>query len=527
MKRRTFIKKTATVSIALPVFIYGNKLTALSGQQHSLFNGMDENSDKVLVLIQLNGGNDGLNTVLPLDQYSQLVKARGNILIPENKALSLNTFTGLHPAMTGLKQQFDEGKVCVIQNVGYPDQNRSHFRSTDIWQSASAAQEVIRTGWLGRYFDQGITDYPAGYPNSEYPDPFALTIGSIISETCQGISANYSLALEDPAGLSPLLEDDGSVSDPYTCFGKELTFVRTSVIQTNAYASVITEAASKGKNTVAYPETNKLAQQLKTIALLISGGLRTRVYVASLGGFDTHANQVEENDTTLGSHAELLSKLSEAISLFQKDLNIQQLEERVIGMTYSEFGRRVLSNGANGTDHGSAAPLIVFGKCVNPAVIGSNPIIQQEVDPQEGVAMEFDFRSVYGSILHQWFGVPVQNVQQILLDSFSEIPVISGCSSVHNTEITDFGTGKRIRVNPNPFSARTTVTYQSMGEKARLSIFNSMGYEIKVLTDKYLDQGAHQFEYYSDGHLPAGNYFVHVRTQTYQETCPLIYVKAI
>lgn len=524
MKRRTFIKKTATASITLPVFIYGNKLTALAGNRFSLFNGMDEYSDKVLVLIQLNGGNDGLNMVLPLDQYDNLVKARQNIYIPESKALKLNSMTGLHPSMPGMKQQFDQGKVCIIQNVGYPDQNRSHFRSTDIWQSASDAREVLKTGWLGRYFDQEISGYPEGFPNELYPDPFALTIGSIISETCQGILANYSLAIEDPNGLSPLLEDDGTVSDPNFCYGKELTFVRNAVIQTNAYADVITEAAGKGQNAVDYPETNKLARQLKTIALLISGGLKTRVYIANLGGFDTHANQVEESDTTAGSHAELLSTLSEAISVFQQDLALQQLEERVVGMTFSEFGRRILSNGANGTDHGSAAPLFVFGKCVNPAIIGSSPVIQQEVDPQEGIAMEFDFRSVYGSLLHQWFGVPVQNVQSILYDGFSEIPVISGCSTVQNTEISDFKRNIRLRVYPNPFSTCTEISFESKGEKAKLSIFNSMGFEIKVIADKYLEEGLHRYSLTSENHWPGGNYFVHVHTLTHQETCSVIHI---
>ncbi|HAY70963.1 MAG TPA: hypothetical protein DCX89_03665 [Saprospirales bacterium] len=522
MKRRTFIKNTATASVALPVFLYGNKMTAFA--QNTLFNGMDEYSDRVLVLIQLNGGNDGLNMVLPLDQYSNLSKARENILIPESKALKLNLYTGLHPALIGIKQQFDEGKVCIIQNVGYPDQNRSHFRSTDIWQSGSGALDVIRSGWLGRYFDMEIPGYPEAYPNSQFPDPFALTIGSIISETCQGVSSNYSLAIEDPNGLSPLLEDDGSVEDPNACFGKELAFVRTSIIQTNAYAEVITQAAEKGKNLVDYPEGNKLAQQLKTIALLISGGLKTKVYVASLGGFDTHANQVLETDTTNGNHAELLAALSEAIDLFQLDLAQQQLEERVIGMTFSEFGRRILSNGANGTDHGSAAPLIVFGKCVNSSIVGSNPVIQQEVDLQEGVAMEFDFRSVYGSILNQWFGVPKPDIHNLLFDSFSEIPVISGCSVVHTTEINGLLTSKWIKVQPNPFSQKCEISFESNGEQARMSVFNSMGSEVKVMADGFLHKGVHRFVFYPDN-LPAGNYFVYVRTPSHQETNPVIYLK--
>jgi uncharacterized protein (DUF1501 family) len=301
--------------------------------------------------------------------------------------------------MTHLKTSFDEGKLNVIQNVGYPNQNRSHFRSTDIWQTGSASNEVINTGWLGRYFDSYVMDYPEGYPNSQYPDPFAITVGSIISETCQGFAANYSLALEDPFGISPLLEDDDVNSDPTQGYGKDVNFVRTAIAQTNVYGTVISEAATKGTNMVTYPTTNRLALQLKTIALLISGGLKTRIYVANIGGFDTHANQVDASDTTAGGHANLLSMLSEAIGLFQTDLSLQSLDQRVVGMTFSEFGRRIRSNGADGTDHGSAAPLFIFGSCVNPGITGDNPIINATVDEQEGVAMQFDVRSVYGYIL--------------------------------------------------------------------------------------------------------------------------------
>jgi uncharacterized protein (DUF1501 family) len=522
MKRRTFIKKTTAASVSLPFFLYGNKLTAIS--QHALFNAMNSDSDRVLVLIQLNGGNDGLNMVLPLDQYSNLFKARENVLIPEAQALGLTPETGLHPVMTGLKQTFDDGKLCVIQNVGYPDQNRSHFRSTDIWQSASSAQEVESTGWLGRFFDGTVANYPDNFPNPEFPDPFALTIGSIISETCQGFAANYSLAIQDPFGLSPLLEDDDVVTDPTQCYGKELDFVRTSIIQTNAYAGVISEAANKGTNLVDYPETNRLAQQLKTIALLISGGLKTKIYIANLGGFDTHANQVDIADNAQGAHANLLGFLSEAIQLFQTDLQMQQLEERVVGMTFSEFGRRIQSNGANGTDHGSAAPLFIFGKCVNPSILGANPVINDEVDPQEGVAMQYDFRSVYGSLLHQWFSVPVEDVQTLLYDGFSEMPIIEGCEPISSTDPILTTKALAIKAFPNPFAESTVLEIESRGEFTRLSIFNAGGYEVRTLVNQYLGHGIHRFTFYPEN-LTAGNYFAHMRTPSRQETINLIFLK--
>lgn len=257
----------------------------------SLFSAIANENDRVLVLIQLNGGNDGLAMITPLDQYDKLANARGNILIPQNSLIDVGFNQSFHPSMTGIKSVFDEGKMGVVQAVGYPNQNRSHFRSTDIWTSGSPANEVWTTGWLGRHFQQGQPNFPDGYPNSEFPDPFALTIGATVSETCQGTAANFSMAINDPFNLSPLT-NGGNDTPPSTPYGEELTFLRQSIDSTNAYSAGITEAANSATNMATYPEDNALAAQLKSIALLIAGGLKTKVYVANLGGFDTHAGQV-------------------------------------------------------------------------------------------------------------------------------------------------------------------------------------------------------------------------------------------
>ncbi|MCB0695637.1 MAG: DUF1501 domain-containing protein [Saprospiraceae bacterium] len=521
MKRRTFLQHTSTAAVTLPLVLNGNKLSAFT--QHALFKGMQQDSDKVLVLIQMNGGNDGLNMVLPLDQYSNLFLARENILIPETSALKLTDKTGLHPAMSGLHQTYMNGQLAVFQGVGYPNQNRSHFRSTDIWQSASGATEVINTGWLGRHFDDYAVGYPDGYPNAQYPDPFAITIGSTVNETCQGNLSNYSLALTNPFGLSPLLEDDDTTSDPTQCYGKEIAFVRTSIAQTNAYSEVITAAAEQGANMVEYEADNNLAGQLKTIALLISGGLKTRVYIANIGGFDTHANQVNIGDTTTGGHATLLNRLSEAITLFQQDLTAQKLDQRVVGMTFSEFGRRIKSNGANGTDHGSAAPLFVFGSCVNSRIFGQNPTITDNVGDQEGLAMQIDFRSIYGSLLNQWFGVPTADVKALLNDAYSEIPLIRGCETKEYELDPDYAepVDSPFNNSPNPFTGSTQITFQSAGERVHLSVMNSGGYTVSVLVDKYLEAGNYTVPFDASG-LPRGNYFAYLRTPKRQQSLTMI-----
>ena len=170
--------------MSLPFFVGGTPFTAV--RKNKLFDAIGEGNDKVLVLVQLQGGNDGLSAILPLDQYDNLAEVRQNILVPENSIISISNTLGFHPNMTGMKNLWDDSKIGILQGVAYPNQNRSHFRSTDIWNTASEPDEFLTTGWMGRYFELNHNDFPDGYPNDECPDPFALTIGTIVSETCQG-----------------------------------------------------------------------------------------------------------------------------------------------------------------------------------------------------------------------------------------------------------------------------------------------------------------------------------------------------
>ncbi|MCB0633465.1 MAG: DUF1501 domain-containing protein [Saprospiraceae bacterium] len=501
MKRRQFLHNTGT-ALSIPVLLNGMPLSAISRSQ--FFPSFNDDSDKVLVLVQLNGGNDGLSMVIPRDQYSELFKARSNVLIPENAIVPITDKVGFHPVMTGLRSLYDKGQLGIVQSVGYPNQNRSHFRSSDIWFSGSPADEFWTTGWLGRYLDTQYTDYPEGYPNPEYPHPFAITIGNVVSETCQGAAANYCLTITDPFALSPLYE--GSPTDvPDTPYGEELAFLRTTILQTNAYGEEVTAAAEKAKNLAEYPEDNGLAQQLKTVALLIAGGLRTNIYVVNIGGFDTHANQVVEGDKTTGEHSQLLRAVSEAVSAFQEDLTLLGIEERVAGMTFSEFGRQIASNDSFGTDHGTAAPLFVFGSCVNPAVTGDNPDIPDQVERGEGVPMQYDFRDVYGSILMDWFEVSQNDIKTLFYPGFTYLPVLNACKPVA-TRPEVWKEDLLLNNYPNPFTSETTIRFTHPGGHVRLSIFNTLGSELQVLVNKQLTAGEHSVPFYG-GHLPAGNYY--------------------
>ncbi len=513
MERRNFLRNISG-AVTVPFLLNGLPVKA-SGSQ-LFFSAIDDDNENILVLIQLNGGNDGLNTIIPLDKYNILAENRPNIVIPENQILPVNDTLGFHPNMSGLRSLYDEARMAIVHDAGYPNQNRSHFRSTDIWTTGSPADEVWTTGWLGRYFEDLHPAYPEDFPNSEFTDPFALSIDSIVSETCQGTLTNFSLALTDPLSIAPLSNSAQDVV-PDTPYGRELEFLRTTIAQANAYGKVISEAAELGTNAgIEYPGT-QLANQLRAIALLISGGLRTKVYVANLGGFDTHANQVQNGDPTTGDHANLLQTLSDAVNAFQNDLILQGLEEKVITMTFSEFGRRIRGNGSFGTDHGTAAPMLFFGSCVNPGIMGDSPLLPDRPEVSDGVPMQFDFRSIYGSVLIDWFGVEPSIVSNILQDEFTHLPIVNACNN-QTTSTDDFGEIAIDAFNyPNPFIDWTTITLDAPGGNVRISIYDTVGSELQVISNRDLPQGIHEIQY--DGsHLAAGNYFIRIITEKQSRT---------
>lgn len=511
MKRRTFLQTAATATAALPMLLNGVPLRALP--RTSWLTTVDEETDKVLVLIQLSGGNDGLNMVLPLDQYDHLANARGNILIPEDAALKIDETIGFHPNFWDIKDLYDDGKVGVVQSVGYANQNRSHFRSMDIWSQGSPPDEFWSSGWIGRYFDRHHSSYPVGYPNAEFTDPFAISMGTISVETCEGAGNNYGMAIWNPFSVAPLYE--GAADElPATPYGDELLFLRNAIRTNNDYAGVIEAAAERGSVGNDYPGNNQLAEQLRNVALLISGGLKTKVYVVSLGGFDTHAEQVERDSPIKGAHGSLLWTINQAVAAFLNELKRQGLDQRVLCMTFSEFGRQISSNFSFGTDHGTAAPLLLFGSCVNPGILGDNPQIPARVEGSEGVAMQFDFRDIYGSILMDWFGVEEAEVRTLLYEEFTHLPIIRTCDdglrpTISNTIIV---ADDEISNYPNPFHSETLIQFYSYDERIRLSVFDNVGREVQVLVDTHLPKGQHQVAFQAAS-LPPGNYYYHLRSE--------------
>lgn len=523
MKRRDFLKMTQAAGLAymingLPINTYAaNPLLELLAKQTAA-NG------RVMILIQLNGGNDGLNTVIPLDKYSELSNARGNILIPQNKVLSLaNTnLTGLHPAMTGIRDMYNNNYVNIVQGVSYPDPNFSHFRATDIWLTGSDSNQYLNTGWLGRYLDEEYPGFPQNYPNSTMPDPLAIQIGSGVSTALQGQNYNMGMSISSLSSFYNIL--NGTVDPaPNSPAGHELTFVRYIAQQTQTYNNVIQAAAQKANNQSAlYPAGNRLADQLKIVARLIAGGLKTPLYIVSLGGFDTHSLQTDANDTTIGNHANLLDQLSGAVHAFFDDCQILDIDKRVAAMTFSEFGRRIVSNSSGGTDHGTAAPVMVFSQHVNPGIIGSNPNIPTNASVKDNLNMQVDFREIYAAILADWFQVSTKVMDQVLLRNFKVQPVFKKANNIEETTIA--GKDEVLGQNyPNPFSRNTTIEFGSVGGMVTIQLFDVNGRLIKTILQKELDRGTHQATISRDG-VPAGTYFYRLTNGKEQSTKRLLIV---
>jgi uncharacterized protein (DUF1501 family) len=444
-----------------------------------------------------------LNTVIPLDQLSVLNKVRPEIVLPDTSILELGgSSAGLHPSFSGLKSLYDEGKLKVVQSVGYPDQNYSHFRSTDIWMSGSDYNVFEPTGWTGRYLANEFPEFPVGYPNENFTDPIAIELGSGGSLLFQGPSSAMSMVIKNPDNFYQLIGNEVPEA-PDTKAGDKLKHIRLIASQSQAYGEVVKNAAAKVNNQLNYPTGNSLADQLKIVARLIKGGLRTPLYMVKLGGFDTHSNQVQADNHTLGSHAGLLTKVNDGIMAFVKDMENLGIADRVLGMTFSEFGRRIISNASYGTDHGSAAPLFVFGNEVLGGVLGKNPQIPGDATKSDNLEMQYDFRQVYASILEQWFETSEFDTDAISMGNFERLTLIKGfenpIAGIGSQDPNIFG------IYPNPVENSAQVTFISDGSYMSMNLYDMQGHSLGQIYSGKLPIGKQKIEWRASG-IPRGRY---------------------
>lgn len=412
--RREFLRRTvltSALSWTVPTFL-ANTFSALQAEAMDRSTQITTGKDStILVVLQMAGGNDGINTVIPYgsDHY---YKARPRIGVKASDVIKLNDQIGLNPGLTAFKALYDQGNLGIVQGVGYPNPNRSHFRSTEIWQTASDSDKFEQYGWIGRYFDNAC----AGC------DPtVGVTVGrqmpqAFTAKTPKGVAVdnpqNYRFIESEPGQDGKMMEQSyKELNDTDNSGGSVASLAGPSQLQTARPGSVmdflertamdaqvssdeIRAISARTENKATYPGS-QLGNSLKLVAKLIGGGLSTRIFYVSQGGYDTHTNQV-------GTHQRLLKDLGDSVKAFTDDMKAQGNMQRVLLMTFSEFGRRVSDNANSGTDHGAAAPMFVVGERMRAGLLGQYPSLAPTDLFQGDIKYTVDFRSVYASVLESW-----------------------------------------------------------------------------------------------------------------------------
>jgi uncharacterized protein (DUF1501 family) len=422
--RRIFLQKGMTllaVSATIPTFLDQTVLALAAPEDVSRTQQPTGKDGKILVVVQLSGGNDGLNTVIPFadDVY---YRSRPNIAHEAKSVLKLDSYLGLHPNLQPLRDMMDKSLVSIIQGVGYPNPNRSHFRSMDIWHSAYPDKEITTSGWVGRYFDNSCPgcDPHVGIAIGDQL-PVAMRGEQVIPlsfdrpenyryngpdlEAYKKLNLAPEAAPPGPPGADSKTARKAEIITP----GSQLDFLTRTAMDAQVSSDTIINL-TRG-HTAQYPG-GEFSQGLRTIAAMIKGGLPTRVYYVTLGGFDTHAGE-------RGRHDQLMNQFASGVAAFWKDMKDQGNDQRVLMMTFSEFGRRVASNASGGTDHGAAAPMFLFGPACKQAIVGKHPSLT-DLD-QGDLKFGIDFRSVYATVLQNWLDTPSK---PILAGQFPTLPMI-------------------------------------------------------------------------------------------------------
>lgn len=503
MKRRQFIKLSSTASaIGLMPFQVNASLKLMN----SFFNC--DVSNRKLVLVELAGGNDGLNSVIPISAFTDYQTLRPNIHIPSSLYLPLNqidtSLTGtnqdiaLHPALTGFQNLYAADQLRIIQSVGYPSQNKSHFASKDIYATGNDGSNWNNgsdSGWIGRYMEQAYADLiPANYP-------LGIQIGSQNTNLGFHGIVEHGLALningQDSENFYSVLSGLGGTPPeniPNSHYGEELQNIINVDALSNQYSEIISNSFNAGSNsaTTTYPDTN-LADQLKTVARLMRGGIQSKIFMVKLGGFDTHNNQNQASGDIQGDHYELMSELSEAIEAFMSDLNSDSLADDVLGITFSEFGRKAQENGSLGTDHGEVAPVFAFGKPVKSGVSGVNVDLSEAVSSNnfQIQSVQYDYRQTFATIMQDFLGsndavVDAAFVGNMNSESFTDYKIpdlvkseflvpescYDGSLSTPNQTLAEWS------VYPNPFKTDFFVKSENQHLKTSYELRNYLGQRV-------------------------------------------------
>ena len=400
LTRRDFLKAglgAVSLSLGAPHFL------ALAAQAAN-FEPRVAGKSKILVVIQLAGGNDGINTVVPYG-FGEYYRARPTIGVAQKDVLALNNMIGLHPSMTGINDLYKQGKVGVILGAGYPKPNRSHFRSIEIWQTGDP-DRIIETGWLGRYLDLSAShtcgsDYPLPAVNVDSSLPKTLSAERVVVPSVANVyDFKFVTDQHYQQDRKFQLEVFNNIYAKFDMDRPNVDMLRRVGMDSIEAADYLVKVVQNYKGTVNYGDSG-FGKGMKFIAQMITAGVKSQIYNISLGGFDTHAGQAR-------AQANLLKQLSEGITAFQKDLEDHHLDEDVMVMTFSEFGRRVAENGGHGTDHGTAAPMLLIGSKLRGGIYGEYPSLSN-LDSGD-LKYTVDFRTVYSTILDRWLAADSRQI---------------------------------------------------------------------------------------------------------------------
>jgi uncharacterized protein (DUF1501 family) len=497
--RRSFLSTLGIGALGSGLMLGGIPVNAMARTKF-LNRLTSANNNRVLILIQLGGGNDGLNTVIPVENDVYFQK-RPTIAISKNESISLSDDIGLHPAMGSLSPMWSEGNMAVFNNVGYENPNRSHARSTDIWTSASDSDQMMGTGWAGRYLVEDNPDFIANPPEF----PLGVRIGGS-STLFQSEFGNLGVTFGGASQFAQFLEQGGFYNEentPDNDFGRSLSFARKIANSSFRYLEAIQDAADNSTNLNEYPNSG-LSRSLSVVARLIRGGLQTKVFLVSKGGFDTHNNQ----GSTEGGHADLLRDVADSVQAFYADLASDGLNDRALTMTFSEFGRTLDENSSQGTDHGSSAPVMVFGP-VNGGIYGEHADLidlDRSGDPVYGM----DYRNIYANILDNWFELESAGMSAVLDGEYEDLGFLNVTTNASpNSKPFAFKLNQNY---PNPFNPSTMIQFTLPASvTVRLQVFDVQGRLVQTLIDGNVPAGEQSIRF--DGsNLSNGTYLYRLET---------------
>ncbi len=468
MNRKDFLKLISLAGVGAPFYLNGMP-SRFMNQFLDFQLSCDAVNDRALVILRLAGANDGLNTVIPVSQYSTYAALRPTIkinssgtgsYIPLDSTVSSGKLVGLNPSMTGFKNLYDSGKLLLMNGVGYPNPNYSHFRSENLMFSGKdgSTSSDLLDGIFGRYLG---ALYPglAGNPTTLNPDPLAIQMGNLNPCLFYEHTTEKNIEYNMTGFQSSVFSNLNLMNSEYNDL---LTYVKGVASSMDAYYNRVMQVFNAGNNsTTTYPNST-LGKQLKTVARMIKGGSKTKIFQVNLSGFDTHVNQVQAGSTHLGLHANLLGDIANSVAAFQADIQQLGIADKIMTVTFSEFGRQVRENGSTGTDHGDLAPFFVIGNAAAAGILGDHPVFTNQTSFYYNQNQRrYDYRQIFGSLLQDWLGASTSLMVTSELDYYvtgnQKVDVISNSQKAGTVCATTLGTTnvtseKGIKIYPVPAS---------------------------------------------------------------------------